>query len=365
VEHYLQSEECRKSRHESQLKDIRDRIRRLAGVVEPLFDLSDFGGIGCHVGREWRCVKCGAEFEDHLYSANVPRCPKCFPRLGCGKRSDAENDLFGFVKSIAADAVQGRRFGDRYELDVYVPSARLGIEFNGLYWHSEIFKGPRYHADKSEWFARERETFVVHVSEDEWAGKRRIVESVIRNRLGLSVRRVYARKCRFDSISSADYRRFLDENHVQGAVTSSNRFGLSHRGELVAVIGFGKSRFKPGETELHRYCVRAGHSVVGGFGKLLKRSGFRGVTYCDLRYFDGSGYRAVGFREVSRTEPGYRYWKRGSLETHSRFKFQKHRLADLVDFYDPNLSGPDIMNANGYYRVWDCGNVKMTYEGNL
>ena len=36
------------------------------------------------------------------------------------------------------------------ELDIYIPSHNLAIEFDGLYWHSEIHKPSNYHLNKTE-----------------------------------------------------------------------------------------------------------------------------------------------------------------------------------------------------------------------
>lgn len=35
-----------------------------------------------------------------------------------------------------------------FEIDIYLPEIKVGIEINGLYWHSEIFKTKNYHYEK-------------------------------------------------------------------------------------------------------------------------------------------------------------------------------------------------------------------------
>ena len=35
---------------------------------------------------------------------------------------------------------------DKFELDVYIPSKHIAIEYNGIYWHSELNgKNKNYH----------------------------------------------------------------------------------------------------------------------------------------------------------------------------------------------------------------------------
>lgn len=42
-----------------------------------------------------------------------------------------------------------RNLIDGHEIDIYIPSIRLAIEFNGNYWHSELHKDKYYHQNKS------------------------------------------------------------------------------------------------------------------------------------------------------------------------------------------------------------------------
>ena len=41
---------------------------------------------------------------------------------------------------------------DGKEIDIYLPDEKVGIEYNGLYWHSEKFKDINYHYDKYKFF---------------------------------------------------------------------------------------------------------------------------------------------------------------------------------------------------------------------
>ena len=39
--------------------------------------------------------------------------------------------------------------GHNRELDIYIPSKSLAIEFNGTYWHNSNIKKRNYHQDKT------------------------------------------------------------------------------------------------------------------------------------------------------------------------------------------------------------------------
>ena len=46
------------------------------------------------------------------------------------------------------------------------------------------------------------------------------------------------------------------------------------------------------------------------------------------------------------------------MKRYSRYQCQKHKLPALLgDLYNENLSEAENMQLNGYYRIYDCGNI--------
>jgi hypothetical protein len=155
---------------------------------------------------------------------------------------------------------------------------------------------------------------------------------------------------------------FLDQNHIQGAgQPTSTNFALLIDDEIVAVMTFGKPRFSSEDWELIRYCTKLGTTVVGGASKLFKhRPEGTGISYAARDYSTGDLYKKLGFSLSHYTEPGYAYYKK--LEKISRYKAQKHKLEALLPLYDPKLSESDNMQLNGYYKVYDSGNMVFTWH---
>lgn len=71
------------------------------------------------------------------------RCPLCALK-GISKK---ELELFDFTQKHSKEEVCKKKIG-KYELDIYIPSKRIGIEFNGTYWHSTEKKEKDYHKEK-------------------------------------------------------------------------------------------------------------------------------------------------------------------------------------------------------------------------
>ena len=73
------------------------------------------------------------------------------------------------------------------------------------------------------------------------------------------------------------------------------------------------------------------------------------------RWSAGKLYTALGFKLDHTSKPDYWYFKdRYVLE--SRVKYQKHKLSGLLEIYDENKTEIENMKANGYERIFDCGN---------
>ena len=131
---------------------------------------------------------------------------------------------------------------------------------------------------------------------------------------------------------------------------------------------FSKPRFdKRHEWELVRFCSKIGWHIPGAAGKLLKAferayAPKSLVSYADRRWSTGNLYKALGFRFVRNSLPNYWYFKNPSLRLESRIKYQKHRLKGLLPKFDENKTEVENMKANGYSRIFDCGNMVFVKE---
>jgi very-short-patch-repair endonuclease len=92
------------------------------------------GFVGAKIKAEWECSK-GHRWEavPHNIKAGYgcPACAKCI--------SKKEQALFLEVKKLYPEAINNNRQllkNTRYELDIFVPSLRKAVEFDGTYWHS-------------------------------------------------------------------------------------------------------------------------------------------------------------------------------------------------------------------------------------
>lgn len=282
-----------------------------------------------------------------------------YPIKSMSGKSGLEQEVYDYICSLGVSCEQNtKQIILPYELDIYVPSHSLAIEFNGVYWHSSNSKEDdkrlyRYHLNKTE-LCESKGINLLHIFENEWNDpvKKEIWKSVIKNKLGLS-KRIYARKCSLKKIDKKIANNFIEENHLQGKCPGSIYKGLFYNDELVQVAVLGKSRYnKEYDLELLRLCSKAGYTVVGGASKLLK--GLIYISYANRRWSQGNVYNKLGLKYIGTSEPCYYYIVKGKL--YHRSSFMKHKLKDKLLDFNPKLTEVENCYNNGLRRIWDCGN---------
>ena len=251
------------------------------------------------------------------------------------------------------------------EIDLYNDSHKLGIEFNGNYWHSLENKGKNYHQNKSL-IALSKSIHLIHIFEYEWDNEitRNKIINAIQNVIDDQRIQIYARECQVKEITSIEAGPFLDQYHLQNRDKASVRLGLFYNNELVGVMTFCKPRFnKNYEWELSRLCFSNKYKILAGSEKLLKY--FERVykpssliTYCDISKFTGEVYKRLGFELQGVSKPNY-VWCNNKGEIFTRYECQKHKLIKRFPEY-VDLTETEIMTSLGYWKIEDSGNQIWT-----
>lgn len=85
----------------------------------------------------WRCKQCGNEWQAPAYNRiKGTGCPKC---ASIFHTSFPERVIYFYIKKYFDDAViSDKHLG--FELDIFIPSLSIGIEYDGEQWHQDIEK---------------------------------------------------------------------------------------------------------------------------------------------------------------------------------------------------------------------------------
>lgn len=390
VDHYFKSDEFKNAYREyflkeygvenpSQLKDVKkkisesvkkNRLEKLLKTYPGIVKVDDYDLIvkckhkGCSCGGEYKISK-GLFFQRNRF--NIEPCIYKNP-IRCN--TVLENTVGDFLDSLGIEFIKNdRKILNGKELDFYIPSKNIAIEFNELYWHSELFKNKNYHIEKTK-MCLDKGIQLIHIWEDDWKHKTSIIKNMIRSKLGLIKNSIGARKCEVREVNNAKAKEFLNLNHIQGYVPARTKLGLWYKDELVGLLTLGKTRSVTGldgnDWELYRFAVKDGYTVPGGFSKLLSHfvknnSVDKIITYSSLDYSTGQVYLKNGFTLNKITSPGY-YWVIDGFK-HHRYNFRKDKL--VKEGADKNKSESQIMSERGYWKIWDSGNLKYEISLNI
>jgi len=300
---------------------------------------------------------------------NHLRCTGC---SGCRitKSSKSEREILLFIRSelnINNVIENSRSIISPYELDIFLPEYNIAIEFNGLYWHSEIHDRitPDYHLNKTQ-MCEEQGIRLIHIFEDEWRDQQQKCKDTIRHLLGKSVKGVYARQTYIKEIPWKTAKDFLNQYHLLNAGSSGNyRIGAFDKktDELIGVMVFGRSSSeRTNEIELKRFVTNKKNNPGLGskmFKYAVKSKEYQEViAFVDRRWFTGLVKSYIGFEKVDETVPAL-WWTDAKERHHRRWKTKSGLIKEGVG--TPADTKVSMMNKLGYSRIWDCGKIKLKW----
>lgn len=277
--------------------------------------------------------------------------------------SKLQEDIY---KLFSKDSeLNNRKELEGLEIDIYFPKYRFGLEIDGIYWHSKDTSLKDFSHVTKIVRAEEKNIKLIRFNEIELNNKKDICLSIINNFLGRSEKK-YARKGTVVKVTKQEEKDFFNKNHIQGYRPSSICYGIKFGNEILQMMSFGKSRYNRNvEWEIIRSCNKVGHIILGGFSRLFSKfvkqhSPNSIITYADRRYFTGESYKNVGFEFSHYSDIGYHYYK--GFELFNRIKFQKHKLAGLLENFDPSLTEKENMINHGFRIYYDCGQAVYIWK---
>jgi hypothetical protein len=252
------------------------------------------------------------------------------------------------------------------EMDIYIPELKLGIEYNGLFWHSDYFYEDELkhlckhkHINKTTFF-KEKGIDIVHIWSSEWLNRKEQVKNFLHSKLGVG-RRIGARKCEFRSMDLKEAYVFCNANHIQGAKTGSSlALGCYYDNELVGVATFGNHHRGKAEIVLNRLCYKFGYNIMGALSKFsitaARHYKSNIFTWVHRTLSTGESYVKAGWEilEVSKPDYFYVYGLNKVISKQSRMKAVVNTPEGMTEAEHAKL---DKLN-----RVWDCGKIKLMYR---
>lgn len=287
--------------------------------------------------------------------------------------SKPEQEILTFIRQCGLECKKNRNILNGKELDIFIPSKNIAIEFNGNKFHTEWFGGKtrQYHLDKTK-LCNEKNVKLIHIFEDEYHNTREIVLNKISHILGVqnNLKKIYGRKCVIKKIYNHEAALFLNTFHIQGEVSSTVYYGAYYDDELIAVMSFKTEN--NGNWELTRFASNYNYLCCGVGGKLFKHfikeyNPNMVKSFADRRWTineENNLYIQLGFKFDSYIKPDYKYYN-SKIDRYKRFHkfgFRKQiLLRKYPDILNSNMTETEMVKILGYDRIWDCGLIKYVW----
>lgn len=303
--------------------------------------LSEYTKSIIHNPEEFRKFCTGKSFErvsdllkdvSAVHIGALARQYDCIEVFAFGKGSIYQSQVEDWLTSLGITFVRNNRsIISPKEIDIWMPQFNLGIEIDGLFYHSEIAgnKAPSYHYDKQE-AAIQAGVRLVQVFTDEWMFRPDLIKSIILSKIGL-LHSINVSECNVEKIEWDRAQTFLGEHHISGAGRQGDAYALVRDDEIMMVMTFG-------ENELIRYAQSI--SINGGMERLVHHAmvdlGIVSLTtILDRRFYSGASLGEIGFVQT------------GVIDQDCRF-------TDYYKRYQDEELGCDL--------VWDAGQTVWKYS---
>ena len=301
------------------------------------------------------------------------RCPICG-----NVESKPENDIKEFCQSfLGEENVQSRNkiVLKGKELDIYIPSKKFAIEYNGLRWHSEEFGKDRYyHLSKTD-ECKKQGVKLIQIFEDEYLNHKEIVMNKIAHIIGVQtdLPKIMGRKCAIKEIKRKEAKEFLDTYHIQSSGQGKFYLGAYYEDQLIAVMSFKEDTNGSNKWELTRFASDYHYICQGIGGKLFKYfirkySPNEVKSFADRRWTideENNIYKQLGFEFEYYTKPEYRYIDGTNIERYHKFGFRKDSLMKKYGEkfeLTIDMTESQMVEKIGFKKIWDCGLIKYIWR---
>ena len=276
------------------------------------------------------------------------------------KTSHYEKDIADFIGEDLC-IMNNRHLISPYEIDIYVPSKNLGIEFNGNIWHSTLFKKDnKYHFNKAKQ-AESKGIRLIQIWQYEWDNPKQQekIKMMLNIALGRVKTKLYARQCEIRQITNQEAKILNEKVHLQGHRNAQITYGLFYQNKLIQLMSFSKTRYNKNlkgknDWEIIRGCPASNNIVVGGVEKLFKHfiedyKPDHVFSYCDFNKFNGKSYEEIGMKFIGYTGPNMK-WLMPSGKVINRNPSKHKELKEAAE--------AQIWEAGSKKYLWTNPNLK-------
>lgn len=292
------------------------------------------------------CNKHGEFWQEPTHHLSGCGCQNC-----ATTKSSPENEIIETLKPLECKQSYKKLLNGK-EIDIYIPSLKLGIEYNGLLWHSEAYgRDKNYHLNKLE-ECENKGVKLIQIFEDEWIKHKESCKNTLKLLCGLveNFNKVDINKCKIDVINNKEeIREFLKENDINSYPRFSVGIGAYYNDDLIYVMLFLKRKnvwiLNRCTPKINYLCFGLEKSIFDFFTQQYQPTEID--VFVDRRWigdFSNNTFTKMGLHLDSYLPPQCYFYN-----TNMRFKRFKKNI----------FKHSDILT-----KIWDCGFIKFKWVAN-
>ena len=270
------------------------------------------------------CNRCGSNFNilKNLYNKRLKNeeeiCLNCNP---INIYSKDEKNILTYIKSIYNGKIISN-YKDILEIDIYLPELKLGFEYNGLYWHSEINKDINYHYNKYKYF-KDKGISLVQIWENNYIYNKNNIYNYINNKININYGSI---EYSIENIIDND---FLVKNSIIYTLDYDYSLGVIVDNKLVFMVTLRQNC-------INNFCFLEGYNYYSFYLSIIS---YLKNKFCDISLLlnNSSGYNLL-FENL------------GFVLKDVNINYNWYRNKKVYYFIDE-----DKVINNDYYRVFDSG----------
>ena len=298
-------------------------------------------------------------------------------KYGTVAYSRAETEIKEYIDSlgVSLDIVLGCRDAlENFEIDVYIPSIKFGIEYDGSYWHSDINKDRFYHFYKTS-KAIKNGIRLIHIHDYEWRHgdvqkiikgliKTEIIQRMVQCNIDCDLTKKGFIQSEYDirKIDNEQATEFTSKYNVFGVAKFTTAFGAYYNDSIIAVILIKSEN--NGYYSIQRITQYPGikfNSVVEHIVKyIISDIKPTKLTFeVQLDKFTGECLFKLGFRgdKKSIIAPKYVVYSPVGNKLISRAEVED-KIKPLKEM---GIHTESAIDACNYYRVYNSGSVLLEW----
>lgn len=230
-------------------------------------------------------------------------CLKCFLSKAS---SEAEKEVLEFVYNLNNKAeANNYTLLNFKELDIYIHDIKLGIEYNGLYWHSDEYKKNEGHKLKTD-LCNDKGIELIQIYEDEWLCKKDIVKHLLKSSI-ITEKTIYP-NLKYKQTCIERLKDFISTNSINYPIEADLAVSLISEKTVVSCILFNKTE---DEINIKSVISKLGfnNTVISEILKefLASNSNYNITFNFDRRWGSYKLFTDLGFKKIKDTCPTYEY----------------------------------------------------------